>query len=264
MKLSLRWYIKIHVIYTVFSIFHRFTISLFFQILWLPATARIFKSSQWFNYGQPKCSSHFRARQDTRWPTKYTVPSLWYQHTNPTNNWITGQENHYKNLHLLRDGRHWTTTPSLITVCAYHHDSNLCDSLVRWGYVPLWPDSMQHFQTYHCSSHYCYSWHYSQIWVYLCQWIVVYGIKCTCYKVYIGETGRPLEDRFQDHQHSTQLPVTWTSPLATTIHSLVIARLNVHGLQFYLNFSKSTCTCMLVLGLILTYMWHCICFFQSL
>ena len=177
---------------------------------------------------------------------------------------ITGQENHYKNLHLLRDGRHWTTTPSLITVCAYHHDSNLCGSLVSWGYIPLWPDSMQHFQTYHCSSHYCYSWRYSQIWVYLCQWSAVYGIKCTCYKVYIGETGRPLEDRFQDHQHSTQLPVTWTSPLATTIHSLVIARLNVHGLHFYLNFSKSTCTCMLVFGLILTYMWHCICFFQSL
>ena len=32
---------------------------------------------------------------------------------------------------------------------------------------------------------------------------IVYRILCECGKVYIGETGRPMQDRIKEHAHNT-------------------------------------------------------------
>ena len=50
---------------------------------------------------------------------------------------------------------------------------------------------------------------------------VVYAIKCCSYnKMYIGETGKRLGDRFREHLRSTLLPDT-DIPLAAPLHPLV-------------------------------------------
>ena len=40
---------------------------------------------------------------------------------------------------------------------------------------------------------------------------VVYRIPCKCGKVYIGETGRPMQDRIKEHDRDIRLALTETS-----------------------------------------------------
>ena len=39
---------------------------------------------------------------------------------------------------------------------------------------------------------------------------VVYRIPCECGKVYIGDTGRPIQDRIKEHDRDIRLPCTQT------------------------------------------------------
>ena len=45
---------------------------------------------------------------------------------------------------------------------------------------------------------------------------VVYRIPCECGKVYIGETGRPMQDTIKEHDRDIRLVRTQTSAVSTT------------------------------------------------
>ena len=48
---------------------------------------------------------------------------------------------------------------------------------------------------------------------------VVYGIPCECGKVYIGETGRPMQDRVKEHDRDIRLARTETSAVSEHAHN---------------------------------------------
>ena len=47
---------------------------------------------------------------------------------------------------------------------------------------------------------------------------VVYRIPCECGKVYIGETGRPMQDRIKEHDRDIRFARTQTSAVAEQQH----------------------------------------------
>ena len=47
---------------------------------------------------------------------------------------------------------------------------------------------------------------------------VTYRIPCECGKVYIGETGRPMQDRIKEHDRGIQLARTDTSAVSEHAH----------------------------------------------
>ena len=48
---------------------------------------------------------------------------------------------------------------------------------------------------------------------------VVYRIPCECGKVYIGETGRPMQDRIKEHDRDIRLARTETSAVSEHAHN---------------------------------------------
>ena len=48
---------------------------------------------------------------------------------------------------------------------------------------------------------------------------VVYRIACECGKVYIGETGRPMQDRIKEHDRDIRLACTETSAVSEHDHN---------------------------------------------
>ena len=48
---------------------------------------------------------------------------------------------------------------------------------------------------------------------------VVYRIPCECSKVYIGETGRPMQDRIKEHDRDIRLARTETSAVSEHAHN---------------------------------------------
>ena len=48
---------------------------------------------------------------------------------------------------------------------------------------------------------------------------VVYRISCECGKVYIGETGRPIQDRIKQHDRDIRLARTETSAVSEHAHN---------------------------------------------
>ena len=48
---------------------------------------------------------------------------------------------------------------------------------------------------------------------------VVYRIPCECGKVYIGETGRPMQDRIKEHDRDIRLARTETSVISEQAHN---------------------------------------------
>ena len=48
---------------------------------------------------------------------------------------------------------------------------------------------------------------------------VVYRIPCECGEVYIGETGRPMEDRIKEHDRDLQFVLTQTSAVSEHTHN---------------------------------------------
>ena len=48
---------------------------------------------------------------------------------------------------------------------------------------------------------------------------VVYRIPCECNTVYIGETGRPLQDRIKEHDRDIRLARTETSAVSEHAHN---------------------------------------------
>ena len=48
---------------------------------------------------------------------------------------------------------------------------------------------------------------------------VVYRIPCECGKVYIGETGRPMQDRIKEHDRDIRLACTETSAISEHAHN---------------------------------------------
>ena len=48
---------------------------------------------------------------------------------------------------------------------------------------------------------------------------VVYRIPCECGKVYIGETGRPMQDRVKEHDRDIRLAPTKTSAVSEHAHN---------------------------------------------
>ena len=48
---------------------------------------------------------------------------------------------------------------------------------------------------------------------------VVYRIPCECSRVYIGETGRPMQDRIKEHHRDIRLARTETSAVSEHAHN---------------------------------------------
>ena len=49
---------------------------------------------------------------------------------------------------------------------------------------------------------------------------VVYRIPCECGKVYIGETGRPMQDKIKEHDRGIRLARTETSAVSEHAHNI--------------------------------------------
>ena len=125
-----------------------------------------------------------------------------------------------RNFHLLRD---YPDTGDMYrplrVLCAYRRDTNLRDSLVR-SHLNDTTASVEDRGTFTCGRSRCNTCahnnasptintpggHITINSKYTCRsYNVVYLIKCrTCNKVYIGETGRRLGDRFREHLRSTR------------------------------------------------------------
>ena len=154
-----------------------------------------------------------------------------------------------RNFHLLRDDPDTGDIyRPLRVLCAYRRDNNLRDSLVR-SHLNETTASVEDRGTFPCGRPRCNTCahtnasptintpggHITVNSKYTCtSYNVVYVIKCrTCNKVYIGETGRRLGDRFREHlrstrQSNTDLPVgrhfaspghASTDMLVSVIHS---------------------------------------------
>ena len=125
-----------------------------------------------------------------------------------------------RNFHLLRDDPDTGDIyRSLRVLCAYHHNNNLRDSLVR-SHLNDATASVEDRGTFRYGRSRCNTYahtnasptintpggHITINSKYTCiSYNVVYLIKCrTCNKVYIGETGRRLGDRFREHLRSTR------------------------------------------------------------
>ena len=133
-----------------------------------------------------------------------------------------------RNFHLLRDDPDTEDIyRPLRVLCAYCRDNNLSDSLVR-SHLNDTTASAEDRGAFPCGRSRCTTCAHTNASPtintpggqstinskYACtSYNVVYGIKCrTCNKVYIGETGRRLGDRFREHlrstrQSNTDLPV---------------------------------------------------------
>ena len=125
-----------------------------------------------------------------------------------------------RNFHLLRDDPDTGDIfRPLRVLCAYRRDTNLRDSLVR-SHLNDTTASVEDRGTFPCGRSRCNTCahtnasptintpggHITINSKYTCtSYSVVYLIKCrTCNKVYIGETGRRLGDRFREHLRSTR------------------------------------------------------------
>ena len=125
-----------------------------------------------------------------------------------------------RNFHLLRDDPDTRDIYQPVRVlCAYRRDKNLRDSLVR-SHLNSTTASVEDRGTFPCGRSRCNTCahtnasptintpggHITINTKYTCTSDnVVYLIKCrTCNKVYIGETGRRLGDRFREHLRSTR------------------------------------------------------------
>ena len=129
-----------------------------------------------------------------------------------------------RNLHLVRDDPETATIfQPLRVLCAYRRDSNLRDSLVRSA-LDNTTVTNEARGTFPCSRTRCNKCahtnasasiatpggHITVQSKYTCVGEnVVYAIKCRiCNKLFIGETGRRLGDRFREHLRSTRLSGT--------------------------------------------------------
>ena len=125
-----------------------------------------------------------------------------------------------RNFHLLRDDPDTRDIYQTVRVlCAYRRDKNLRDSLVR-SHLNNTTASVEDRGTFPCGRSRCNTCahtnasptistpggHITINSKYTCTSDnAVYLIKCrTCNKVYIGETGRRLGDRFREHLRSTR------------------------------------------------------------
>ena len=125
-----------------------------------------------------------------------------------------------RNFHLLRDDPDTGEIyRPLRVLCAYRRDNNLCDSLVR-SHLNDTTASVEDRGTFPCGRSQCNTCihttasptintpggHITINSKYTCtSYNVIYLIKCrTCNKIYIGETGIRLGDRFREHLRSTR------------------------------------------------------------
>ena len=83
---------------------------------------------------------------------------------------------------------------------------------------------------------------------------VVYRIPCECGKVYIGETGRPMQDRIKEHDRDIRLASTETAvsehahntghkPLWNEVNLLILTPITTHARskrQFIFYFTLTT------------------------
>ena len=144
-----------------------------------------------------------------------TIPLVLTYH--PTNAFIKNIMT--RNFHLLRDDPDTRDIyQPLRVLCAYRRDTNLRDSLVR-SHLNDRTASDEDRGTFPCGRSRCNTCAHTNASPtintlggcininskYTCKsQNVVYVIKCrTCNKIYIGETGRRLGDRFREHLRST-------------------------------------------------------------